>query len=142
MSEMTGNDKTILDTRSEIGTFTDCLTAPGITGAFDDYQYCVANGRKVLLGSRDENVAEGSTGITGALAVEGPVNTVFVSRDKRHHRSVYTWEQLRAYLQEGGQIGSVRTPGIKIWFVNSGRSARREPDLIFVLRASVPLSQA
>jgi hypothetical protein len=141
MGEMIGNDKTILDTRLAIGTFTDCLTVPGITGAFDDYQYCVANGRKILLGSRDENVSEGSAGIAGASATEGSVNTVYVSRDKRHHRSVYTWEELRAYLQEGGFIGSVRTPGIKIWFVNSGRSARREPDLIFVLRSSTaPLS--
>ncbi|HEY3342583.1 MAG TPA: hypothetical protein VGK81_11215 [Anaerolineae bacterium] len=137
---MMDDNQTVLDTQLAIGTFTECLAAPGINGAFDDYQYCVANGRKVLLGYRDDSVSKDITGTPEASATAGPVNYVFVSRDKRHYRSVYTWEELRAYLQAGGHIGSVRAPGISIWFVNSGRNARREPDLILVLRAPVPLS--
>ena len=133
MSVTIDSNKAVLDTQLAIGTFTDCLAMPGVSGAFDHYRYCVAKGRQILLGYLSDSVPVGIVTITTS-APEGLVNHVFVSKDVRQHRSVYTWEELRAYLQEGGLIGSVHRTGIKIWYVHSGRNARQEPDAIFVLR--------
>ncbi len=133
MSVTIDSNKAVLDTQLAIGTFTDCLAMPDVSGAFDHYRYCVAKGRQILLGYLSDSVPEGIVTISTS-APEGSVNHVFVSKDVSHHRSVYTWEALRAYLQEGGLIGSVHTPGIKIWYVHSGRNTRREADEIFVLR--------
>ena len=133
MSVTIDSNRAVLDTQLAIGTFTDCLARPDVNGAFDDYRYCVAKGRQILLGYLSDRAPEGIVTLTTS-APEGRVNQVFVSKDVSHHRSVYTWEALRAYLQEGGLIGSIHSPGIKIWYVHSGRNTRRKADEIYVLR--------
>ena len=43
-------DDAILDLAEAIGTFAECLERSNVKGAFDNYRFCVQNGRQVLLG--------------------------------------------------------------------------------------------
>jgi hypothetical protein len=45
------SDLLVLDPDCAVCTIVDCLENTAITGPFDNYLYCAANGRQVLLGS-------------------------------------------------------------------------------------------
>jgi hypothetical protein len=110
-------DNVSLDVDNAIGIIAECLEPGDVSGSFDHYRYCAANGREVLLGHHQYP----------------PVNSVSVSKGPHHHRSARTWEQLREYLRDGWVIGTERYPGVNLWFVSSGRNSRREVDRIFVV---------
>lgn len=121
----------VLDPDRAVGTVADCLEDARVTGPFDSYLYCVANGRRVLLGHQDTpTITEGHR-----VVIRGSyIDSVFVSRGNYRHRDRTTWEELREAVSEGWVIGTERYPGVKIWFCSAGRNSRREPERIFVLK--------
>ena len=123
----------ILDLDEAIGSFAECLERSKVNGAFDDYRFCVQNGRQVLLGHHftGDQEALPKTGIVSWSG--GSINTVFVSKEDRGPRHVQTWEELREALKDGWLIGTRRSPGVKIYFADNGRNNRREADRILVL---------
>jgi hypothetical protein len=121
-----------LNVNAAIGTIADCVEREYVKGSFDDFRYCVANGREVLLGHHQvPQVKPGE--IREMRTSDSSVNSVFVSKGPNHHRSASTWEELREYLREGWVIGTERYPGVKFWFVSSGRNSRREANRIFIV---------
>lgn len=125
-------DNVHLDVDRAVGTIADCLKREDIGGPFDDFKYCVANGREVLLGHQPfPRVRPGE--VREMRTSDPTVNSVFVSKGLPRHRSASTWEELRRYLREGWVIGTERYPGVKFWFVSSGRNGRREANRILVV---------
>jgi len=123
--------QTPLDPELALGTIAKCLSNPAVTGSFDNFLYCAANGRQLLLGHHGREAVRPDH----VIQAEGfPfLNYVFVSKDPQHHRHAATWEELRDYLEQGWVIGTERYPGVKIWFASTARNSRREPERIFVL---------
>jgi hypothetical protein len=127
-------DDAILDLEEAIGTFAECLERSNVQGAFDNYRFCVQNGRQVLLGHHDLRNGSGEISTTPFEYSKGSaVNTVFVSQEDRGPRHAQTWEELREALKEGWLIGTRRYPGVKICFADNGRNFRREAERILVL---------
>jgi hypothetical protein len=127
-------DDSILDLEEAIGTFAECLERSNVQGAFDNYRFCVQNGRQVLLGHH--TLISGRRDIlktSFAVSSRSSVNTVFVSKEARGPRHAQTWEELREVLKEGWLIGTRRYPGVKICFADNGRNFRREAERILVL---------
>ena len=89
-------DDALLEAHAAIGTFADCLLRADISGPFDNYLFCAANGRQVLLGHEWFPGLEKSLTIISSTINRrsGPeqvsVNHVFVSRGNNYNRSVYT----------------------------------------------------
>jgi hypothetical protein len=131
-------DQTTLDITCALGNFTECLEREDITGRFDKYRYCAANGRQVLLGHHN-----GLDGIEPGHVIEvhllrrgeskGVANSVFISKGLNYHRQVDSWEELRRFMKEGWIIGTERHPGLKICFADKGRNYRRRANRIFVI---------
>jgi len=119
------------DLRSEDSLYTlaEAIQRPDITGRFDYYLYCVENGRQVLLGHNSivEPMGPGSTAST--------IQYIFVTQGNTHHHRTETWEELRDYLRQGWIIGTVKQPGAKLSFMDTGRNNRRVPERIFVFRS-------
>lgn len=109
-------------------TLEEAIARPDITGCFGDYLYCVKNGRQVLLG-HGGNLEPMSPG-----SVVTTVQSVFVTKGPYQHRNPETWEALRDYLNQGWIIGTVKQPGIKLWFADNGRNNRRTPERLFVFK--------
>jgi hypothetical protein len=130
MSVTISKDELVLDKESAIGSINDCLEAGGLNGALDKFQYCVRNGRQVLLGYH------GNGPILESVIIETPirksVNYIFMSKGKQH-RNAYTWNEVRNLLIDGWIIGTERYPGVKIWFASTGRNSRRDMKHIFVI---------
>jgi hypothetical protein len=123
----------ILDPAEAIGSFAECLERSKVNGAFDNYRFCVQNGRQVLLGHQFTGGKETLPKTQSVFWTGKLVNTVFVSKKDRGPRHVQTWEELREALKEGWLIGTRRSPGVKIYFADSGRNNRREAERILVL---------
>ena len=115
-----------------IGTISECIQNPDVTGDLIDYDYFVLNGRRVLLGHYDfpEFAKDAQVVEIGGMKI----NAIFVTQGNRK-RHVTTWEELRLLLAEGWVIGTERRPGVKIWFASSGRNSRRGPEKIYVARS-------
>jgi hypothetical protein len=130
MSVTIRKDELILEKESAIGSINDCLEAGSLSGAFDKFQYCVRNGRQVLLGHHDFGP------ILESRIIESPhrksVNYIFMSKGKQY-RIAYTWNEVRYLLLDGWIIGTERYPGVKIWFASTGRNSRRDMKHIFVI---------
>jgi hypothetical protein len=142
MSITINGEDLVLEVESAIGTLAECIEQEDILGSFDDYKYCAANGRQVLLGHhsgvridpgeirRIRNLSRGKKGKVNS------VNSVFVSKGLHHHKAAYTWEELREYLQNGWVIGTERYPGVKICFLSTDRNFQRKAERIFVLSST------
>lgn len=130
MNVIIRKEELVLDTESGIGSIKLCLEVGDLRRPFDNFQYCVANGRQVLLGHH------GHGPIQQDWKIEFPrtksVNYMFVSKGT-NYRKAYTWMELRELLYEGWIIGTQRYPGVKIWFASTGRNSRREIERIFVI---------
>jgi len=111
-----------------IGTISECVENVAVTGELIDYCFFVANGRRILLGHYDFPAITSFTEISGA-----GINAIFVTQGNRK-KHITTWENLRAHLKDGWIIGTVRYPGVKIWFASTGKNSRRDADKILVAR--------
>jgi hypothetical protein len=123
-------DELVLDKESAIGSINDCIETGSLSGAFDKFQYCVRNGRQVLLGHHDNGPILESIKI--ATSHSKSVNYIFMSKGKQY-RSAYTWNEVRDLLLDGWIIGTERYPGVKIWFASTGRNSRRDMKHVFVI---------
>ncbi len=122
-------DELVLDAESAIGSIKLCLEVGDLRRPFDSFQYCVANGRQILLGHHGYKSVQQDCKIESLN--NKSVNYIFVSRGT-YHQKAYTWLELRDLLYEGWRIGTQRYPGVKIWFASTGRNSRRDMDRIFV----------
>jgi hypothetical protein len=130
MSVAISKDELVLDKETAIGSINDYLEAGNLSGEFDKFQYCVRNGRQVLLGHHDNSPILESIKI--ATSHTESVNYIFMSRGKKH-LNAYTWNEVRDLLLNGWIIGTERYPGVKIWFASTGRNSRRDMKHIFVI---------
>jgi hypothetical protein len=131
MSVTISKDELVLDKVSAIGSINDCLDSGDLWGEIDKFQYCVRNGRQVLLGHH--NIGPIHESLIIKTAHRRSVNYIFMSRGKQH-RSLYTWNEVRDLLLDGWIIGTERYPGVKIWFASTGRNSRRDMKHIFVIK--------
>lgn len=125
--------QTPLDPELALGTIAECVSNPAVTGSFDNFEYCAANGRQLLLGHHDIDAVRPGHVIRAESFQSPSLNYVFVSKDPQHQRHAATWQELRYYLEESWVIGTERYPGVKIWFASTARNSRRELERIFVL---------
>ena len=130
MNVIIRKEELVLDTESSIGSIKLCLEVGDLRRPFDNFQYCVANGRQVLLGHHGHGPIQQDWKIE--FQHTKSVNYMFVSKGT-HYRKAYTWMELRELLYEGWIIGTQRYPGVKIWFASTGRNSRREIERIFVI---------
>ena len=122
-------DELILDTESAIASIKLCLDVGDLRRSFDNFQYSVENGRQVLLGHHDNGP------VKSEMRMEHPntesVNYIFMSKSRQYCKA-YSWVELKKLLFDGWIIGTERYPGVKIWFVSTGKNSRRETGRILV----------
>ena len=123
-----------LDPGTGFGSFESVLSNPEITGPFDSFTFCAANGRQVLLGHKPFGAGELADDQSEIQISSRPaVNTVFMTKDVIYHRGARTWEEVRKLMAEGYVFGTARHPNIKVWVAGTSRNSRLAPERIFVL---------
>jgi len=115
----------LLDPEKAIGTVENLLQNGVGKGTFGKYLYCLKNGKQVLFGHSNPYPVGPGSRVTSTQCV-------FITKGIPYKRNVATWEDLKAYLEQGWNIGTEKRPGIKVWYPLTGRNYRRDPKDIYV----------